>query len=53
MLTPKGRLEMAQWLQRHLDLKEINPVWFESPLPRKKTLTQGVSAGLGNATKQQ
>jgi hypothetical protein len=45
MLTPKGRLEMAQWTQRHLDLKEINPVWFESPLPRKKTVKQ--------ATKQQ
>lgn len=53
MLTPNGRLEMARWIQRHLDLKEINPVWFESRLPRKKTLTQGVSAGLGNATKTQ
>jgi hypothetical protein len=53
MLTPKGRLEMARWMQRHLDLKEINPVWLESRLPRKKTLTQGVSAGLGNATKPQ
>jgi hypothetical protein len=53
MLTPKGRLEMAQWMQRQLDLKEINPVWFESPVPRKKTVTQGVRVGLGNATKQQ
>ena len=45
LLTPKGRLEMAQWMQRHLDLKEINPARFESPLPRKETVKQ--------ATKQQ
>jgi hypothetical protein len=36
MLTREGRLEMAQWMQRHLELKEINPAWFESELPRRK-----------------
>jgi hypothetical protein len=36
MLTPEGRLEMARWMQHQLELKEINPVWFESRLPRRK-----------------
>jgi hypothetical protein len=40
MLTRKGRFEMAQFLQRQLDLKEINPAWFESRLPSKKTAKQ-------------
>jgi hypothetical protein len=52
MLTREGRLEMAQWMQRQLDLKEINPLWFESRLPHKKTLTC-VSAGFGKETKRQ
>lgn len=29
MLTGKGRIEMARWTQHHLNLKEINPDWFE------------------------
>ncbi|HXM23616.1 MAG TPA: hypothetical protein VN948_20330 [Terriglobales bacterium] len=33
MLTAEGRLHMAQWTQRHLKLKEINPGWLEPGLP--------------------
>jgi len=36
MLTRAGRLQMAQWTQRELDLKEINPEWFEPVLPHRK-----------------
>ena len=33
MLTPEGRLQMAQWTQRQLNLKEIDPKWFAPGLP--------------------
>jgi hypothetical protein len=36
MLTPEGRLQMAQWTQRELNLKEINPEWFEPGSSRSK-----------------
>jgi hypothetical protein len=36
MLTRAGRLEMAQWTQRELNLKEINPEWFEPVSSHRK-----------------
>jgi hypothetical protein len=36
MLTSEGQLQMARWAQRQLNLKEINPAWFEPEIPRKK-----------------
>jgi len=36
MLTSQGRLQMARWMQRELDLKEINPEWFDPGLSRGK-----------------
>jgi hypothetical protein len=36
MLTRAGRLEMAQWTQRVLNLKEISPEWFETLSSHRK-----------------
>jgi len=36
MLTRAGRLEMAQWTQRVLNLREINPAWFAPGLPHSE-----------------
>jgi hypothetical protein len=36
MLTRAGRLEMAQWTQRELNLKEIDPEWFEPVSSHRK-----------------
>ena len=36
MLTSQGRLQMARWMQRELNLKEINPEWFDPGLARGK-----------------
>jgi hypothetical protein len=33
MLTPQGRLRMAQFAQKHLKLKEIKPEWLTQPEP--------------------